>query len=468
METRIRIQSILALAAILGVALPSAGASVFTYANSGDWTNPVTWGNPPGGAVPGIGDTVRINAGATLNVQESHEITDWIAGGANAKNFFNTGGSAATLKVTGSINFSQATSTFRPSAGAGALTLDLNIVTLTGNAVVNFGNTTTRIEKVAASGLTSIGSTAALNVVATTTESQFGDVEVNGIFRVYNNNDATQGGVSVAALRGTGTTAAASAGADTDGTLTINGASGTASYGGFLTNGSAGATLAVVKEGSGTQVFSGSGDYTGTTEVNVGTLIVNGDFSAATGAVTVASGATLAGSGTIGGATTINGTHNPGNSPGIQSFASGLTYNNGATVNWELADNTEAGRGVNFDGINVSGGLAINGTATINLVFDAGSDVLWENAFWNTDRSWFFYDSATAPMGTFTLGSVGADSLGNTLDPSRGAFSLQTSGNDVFIVYTAVPEPQTIPLFGLSGLALLVWRARRRTTRLKA
>ncbi len=52
---------------------------------------------------------------------------------------------------------------------------------------------------------------------------------------------------------------------------------------------------------------------------------MNGDNSAATGAVTVEVGGTLNGTGTIGGATTVFGELNPGNSPGTISFANSLT-----------------------------------------------------------------------------------------------------------------------------------------------
>jgi autotransporter-associated beta strand protein len=81
----------------------------------------------------------------------------------------------------------------------------------------------------------------------------------------------------------------------------------------------------LTKQGTGSLTLTGASTYTGATNVTAGTLIVNGNNSAATGAVTVSSGATLGGTGTIGGATTIAGIHNPGNSPGIQTFGSDLT-----------------------------------------------------------------------------------------------------------------------------------------------
>src|SRR3546814_5565690 len=47
--------------------------------------------------------------------------------------------------------------------------------------------------------------------------------------------------------------------------------------------------------------LNGANSYAGATNVNAGTLLVDGNQSAATGLTTVASGATLGGIGTIGG-----------------------------------------------------------------------------------------------------------------------------------------------------------------------
>src|SRR3546814_70740 len=53
--------------------------------------------------------------------------------------------------------------------------------------------------------------------------------------------------------------------------------------------------------GTGTTILNGANSYAGATNVNAGTLLVDGNQSAATGLTTVASGATLGGIGTIGG-----------------------------------------------------------------------------------------------------------------------------------------------------------------------
>jgi hypothetical protein len=219
--------------------------------------------------------------------------------------------------------------------------------------------------------------------------------------------------------------------------------------------------------------LTGTNTYTGTTTVSAGTLAINGNNSAATGAVTVQSGATLAGSGTVGGATTIQSgaTHTPGNSPGLQTFNNGLTYATGSTFQWELIGNTEDDRGTSFDGVNVSGGtLSIGTGVTSSLVFNTGSSVSWADGFWASDRSWLVFANTNSP----TLGSgsvfdtinLSTDSLGSTLASVRSdaSFAWNQQGNDVYLTYTAVPEPSTYALLVLAAAALgfHAWRRRRR------
>ncbi|HEY9248066.1 MAG TPA: autotransporter-associated beta strand repeat-containing protein, partial [Rariglobus sp.] len=64
-------------------------------------------------------------------------------------------------------------------------------------------------------------------------------------------------------------------------------------------------TGGIDKTDLGTLVLSGASTYAGATAVSAGTLFIDGDQSAATGAVSVADGATLGGSGTTGGIVTV-------------------------------------------------------------------------------------------------------------------------------------------------------------------
>lgn len=227
---------------------------------------------------------------------------------------------------------------------------------------------------------------------------------------------------------------------------------------GFVTTVSAG-TLEISSTGS--THASSAVSLTGTSS-----LIVNGTVN---GTLTTAAGTTLSGSGTIVGHTTLSGIHNPGNSPGIQTFGGNLSYVNGGiptpTVNWELNSNTitpGSNPNPNFDQIVVGENLDFTDITTINLIFNgAGSSVLWSDMLWDSDQSWVLYDVAvtTSNFDNLTLNVVDWQDKDGNLFGSTGSFSLSQSGQDVVLNFT-VPEPSTAVLGGIGLLALL--RRRRK------
>jgi autotransporter-associated beta strand protein len=254
-------------------------------------------------------------------------------------------------------------------------------------------------------------------------------------------------------------------------TISVGANNASTSYSGVLSG-----TGGLTKVGSGSFNLTGNNSYTGTTNVSAGTLLVNGDNSAATGAFTVDSGGLLGGSGTVGGATVfLNGsTHSPGNSPGLQGFTSGLTYNTSSTFQWELAGNTSSGRGTNFDAVNVSGSqLSIQSGVTSALVFNAvGSSVDWTNSFWGTNQSWQVFNSLAGisfvAASIFDPITLTNDSIGASLATARvgSFFSWSQVGNDLFLNYTAgggaaVPEPSTCVVLAMAGLAIARRKLRR-------
>lgn len=87
---------------------------------------------------------------------------------------------------------------------------------------------------------------------------------------------------------------------------------------------------ALVIDGSGTTTLTGTNTYTGFTVVNDGTLLVNGDNSAAIGAISVNNAAILGGTGSLGGAVTLAATATlapgaPGASAGTLATAANVS-----------------------------------------------------------------------------------------------------------------------------------------------
>jgi autotransporter-associated beta strand protein len=236
---------------------------------------------------------------------------------------------------------------------------------------------------------------------------------------------------------------------------------------------------AVIKRGSGTLVLSGTSGYAGPTTVEAGGLAVNGNL--ASSLTSILSGATLSGVGLINGTVTIAGNHAPGNSPGTQSFTDNVTYLGGAGLTWELAGNTASAssRGTLYDGVNLTGGnLAFSGSTAMSLSFDGGGSLVdWADPFWATSRSgtngWLVYDMTTgiATGGTTTgasflaiSGSSWLDANGVQLLAARpyASFGLEQVGQDVYLTFTAVPEPAAVGLAGIGAAVASVGLLRRR------
>ncbi|QDE37909.1 autotransporter domain-containing protein [Luteibacter pinisoli] len=134
-------------------------------------------------------------------------------------------------------------------------------------------------------------------------------------------------------------------------------------------------SVGVAKGGDGTLTFTGTNTYTGETQVNAGSLYINGDQSGATGATTVGPLATLGGAGVIGGDVTVG--SNATLAPGQQGAIGTLTINGNLTLT--AATQLNAGSQLNFDFaqasggtqasdlINVKGNLTLAGTLNVNV-----------------------------------------------------------------------------------------------------
>ncbi len=323
-----------------------------------------------------------------------------------------------------------------------------------GTTTVSGTNTYTGATSVGANNTFIAGSTQAFGINSATS--------VAGTLRLAGNSN------SIGSLAGAGIVENMNAAAAL---LTTGGNNTSTTFTGIIQDGAGGGALSLTKTGTGTFAVSGANTYSGGTTVDGGVLLVNNLVGSGTGSgpVTVASGAVLGGSGVLDGVVTFQSgaVHNPGNSPGVQTFANDIDYSAGSVFTWELITNTELLRGANFDGVDLTGAASTLTFApsgvTSNLVFNsAGSNVLWADSFWDIDRQWLVFDNAGTTSNLFDTINVGNDSGGNTLLATRGGFSWSNSSNDVYLNFTAVavPEPATLGLIGIAGLGLI---ARRRS-----
>jgi autotransporter-associated beta strand protein len=334
--------------------------------------------------------------------------------------------------------------------GPGTLTLNA-ANTYTGSTVVNAGTV-----MLGASG--SLNSATVVNVASGAT------------FHLNGRNQTVSG------LHGAGSVALGS------GILTINDNSNRA-HSGVISG-----TGAITKSGSGTLTLSATNTYSGVTRINSGTLTIGsgGSIGTSTG-IHIANGANfnvasasggfilgatqnLSGGGTITGDVTIAGSHTPGFSPGLQSFANNLSYSAGSSITWELTSNTLSGRGTNFDGIDVAGNLNFAGPTSLNLDFNlAESQVSWAGSFWNNDvtgtAGWkiFGVNGSITGFENLSLSTINwLDSNDQSLSSLRpnASFSLFQGNDGVYLNYTAVPETSTAWIVSLAGSLALLRRRR--------
>ena len=309
--------------------------------------------------------------------------------------------------------------------------------------------------------------TGAGTTILSGTNSYSGDTDIDaGILQL----DGSTGASSTANIGTAGTltgTGTINGNATLAGNGIINKSSGTIAGTLGVTGGNwngNGAVTGLVTSSSGTFTIGSGANLTATSGVSAtgGAMVVNGTL---TGTLTTTSNTTISGTGTITGDSSISGIHSPGNSPGIQSYSSNLSYTAGSSVTWELTADTLGLRGTDFDGINVGGNLDFSGATTINLDFDiAGSSVDWTDSFWDTSRTgtsgWLIYEV----VGTTTNFSNLSVSVANWLDSSGASFdaakagntfSLYQDGQDIYLNYTVIPEPRTALLCSIGLLAIL-------------
>ena len=209
-------------------------------------------------------------------------------------------------------------------------------------------------------------------------------------------------------------------------TVTLGGTGNTA-VSGVIANGG-GSTSNLSKSGAGTLTLSNANTYTGTTTINGGTLLVNG--STAASAVTVNSTGTLGGTGTVNGSVSVSsgGFVAPGNSPGILNTGA-VTFSSGSTFSVEIGGTTPGNTATDYDQLNVTGSVSLNG-ATLTPTQFAGFVPVAGNAFTiiNNDLS----DPITTTFAGLAEGATISNFLGSGLNATISYVG--GDGNDVVIL----------------------------------
>lgn len=290
---------------------------------------------------------------------------------------------------------------------------------------------------------------------------------------------------TIKSLAGSGTVSKNSSTAGSASVLTIDGgaATTTTTFSGNIITGTGGGSVAVTKLGSTKQIFAGANNYTGQTQVNAGTLLINGTHidsgavtgggygSSGTGHFQVASGATLGGSGRIAGNNSqansnmvlvqSGGTLAPGDGIGSLKLDGGnisgsgsrvLNMATGAKFAFELSGNGSSADQVVF--WNYANGDFLLNSNQIDLTLSgspvAGTYTVTIFSFYSDNGSTF---TSSGILSGLVIGSVGAGITGTpTLNYNAGGQTIQ-------LTYTTIPEPQSWALLGI-GVGALLWRVR--------
>jgi autotransporter-associated beta strand protein len=257
---------------------------------------------------------------------------------------------------------------------------------------------------------------------------------------------------------------ATSSGTTNSHTLVLDGTSSGNTVTGAMANGGSSSVLSVTKQNTSSWTLSGASTYTGGTAVNAGSLFINNTSGSGTGTGAIAvtgSGTTLGGSGTMTGAVSVASGNNlaPGAS-GVGTTAilktGALTLSSGSNFQVDI-NGTAVGTG--YDQLAVTNGASIAGS---HLLISVGAAITQANV-----------GNTFAILSNITAGAITGQfqglSEGATFNAGSDQFMITylgnagdgTSGNDIVLTLTAVPEPSTW-LAAVLALGAVGYMQRRR------
>ncbi len=253
------------------------------------------------------------------------------------------------------------------------------------------------------------------------------DIDLGGSVSLQPQTNSGGNTLNIAALSGASASANLAGGSAGPVAYVIGSNGKSTSYAGTITG-----NASLTKTGTGTLTLGGASNYTGTTSVNTGWLLVDGSLGSS--AVSISSGAFLGGSGSMGGG--LNASAGATLSPGTPPFTGvAMTVNGGLGLNGNTLyyDMTSSPGGAN-DKIAMGGGnLALSGTQNFQ--------------FWLID--------GTLSPGPYDLISGAATTSGtpafthNLPTGTRQTFALGMSGTTVRLTVTG--SPATITWTGASS-----------------